>query len=92
MTNLLRKLFQAEKMGQEESRTINVLVSLKAPPDDLCLAELQKIGLMVNLVEGNKLIGKIVPAQLSKLENYVSVVEVERSVQLRPTNDSVHVN
>jgi hypothetical protein len=66
---------------------MKVLVSLKAAPDDSCLAGLQEIGLTVKSVAGNKLTGEIASEQLSKLEEHTSVKEVERSVQLKPTDD-----
>ena len=87
MTDSLRKLFHARKLHREESNTIKVLVSLKVSPDDLCLADLQEIGLILKSVEGNKLTGEIASKHLSKLEGHVNVTEVERSVKLKPTND-----
>jgi hypothetical protein len=85
MANLLRKLFHAEKSNRGESDTINVLVSLRDSPDNLCLADLRQIGLIVKSVEGNKLIGEIAPVQLSKLESHANVMQVERSVKLKPS-------
>ena len=87
MTDLLRKLFHAKKLHKEESDTINVLVSLNALPDDLCLADLQEIGLTVKTLLGNKLTGEIASKHLSKLKEHANVTEVERSVKLKPTDD-----
>ncbi len=87
MTDSLRKLFHANKLHREESDIIKVLVSLKASPDDSCLAGLQGIGLTVKSVEGNKLTGEIASKHLSKLKEHVNVTEVERSVKLKPTYD-----
>ena len=86
MTDSLRKLFDANKLHRE-SDTVKVLVSLNASPDDSCLAGLQDIGLTVKSVERNKLIGEIASKNLSKLEKHANVLEVERSVKLKPTDD-----
>ncbi len=91
MTDSLRKLF-AEKMHRGKGDTISVLVSLKNSPDDSCLASLQKTGLKVKAVEGNKLAGQIVQQRLSELKNHIDVNEVELSVKLKPTSNRVHNN
>ena len=87
MTESSRKLFHTNKLHREESSIIKVLVSLKVPPDHLCLAALQEIGLNVKSVNGNKLTGEIASKFLSKLEVYANVTEVERSVRLKPTDE-----
>ncbi len=87
MTDSLRKLFDANKPHREESDKTKVLVSLKASPDDSCLAALQEIGLTVKSVVGNKLTGEIESKLLSKLQQHANVAEVERSVRLKPTDD-----
>ena len=87
MTDSLRKLFHASKLHQQESAAVKVLVSLKASPDDSCLAGLKKMGLKVNSVEGNKLTGEIAAKLLPKLEAHAQVSEIERSVKLKPTSD-----
>ncbi len=85
MSDSLRNLFHQNKLQREESNSIKVLVSLKASPDDSCLAGLREIGLSVTSVEGNKLTGEIDSNQVSKLEAHAHVSEVERSVKLSPT-------
>ena len=87
MTESSRKLFHANKPHREESDLIKVLVSLKAPPDHLCLAGLEEIGLKVTSVNGNKLTGEIASKFLTKLEEHASVTEVERSVMLNPADE-----
>ncbi len=86
MTESSRKLFLTNKLHPEESDSIKVLVSLKAPPDDLCLTGLKEIGLKVTSVKGNKLTGEIASKFLTNLEQHESVTEVERSVMLKPTD------
>ncbi len=87
MSDSLRKLFHATKPHREDSDCIRVLVSLKAPADESCLASLQEIGLKVGSVEGNKLTGEIASRLVPKLEEHASVSEVERSEILKPTGD-----
>lgn len=87
MTESSRKLFHAHKLHRGESGNIKVLVSLNAPPDDLCLAGLEEIGLKVTSVKANKLTGEIASKLLTKLEQHANVIEVERSVLLKPTDD-----
>ncbi len=88
MTDSLRKLFNTNKLHGEKAEPIKVLISLKSVPDDSCLRSLQKIGLIVEAVEGNKLIGEIRPQLLAKLEQHDAVIDVERSVKLKPTDNA----
>lgn len=87
MSELLRKLFHEKKPHAEGSGSVGVLVALTSPPDDSCLARLEKIGLTVTSVVGNKLTGEIAAEDIETLEADVSVVELERSVQLEPTEE-----
>lgn len=87
MSDLLRKLFHANKTHQVESDSIKVLISLAAAADDTCLNKLKGLGLEVTQSTGNKLMGKIAPGLLPKLESQSEVLEVERSVTLNPLSD-----
>ena len=86
MSDSLRNFFNKNKLHQEETDTIKVLVSLKSSPDNECLAGLRDVGLSIKSVEGNKLIGEIESKQLTELQRHIDVQEVERSVKLRPTS------
>ena len=88
MTNSLRKLFDSNKLHGGKPDSIRVLVSLKSVPDDSCLGSLQRIGLTVEAVNGNKLTGEISSEFLAELEQHDTVLEVERSVTLKPTDAS----
>ena len=86
MDNPLRKLFDSHKLHGENADVIKVLVSLKSVPDDSCLASLQKIGLTVKAANANKLAGEISSQALADLEQHDAVIDVERSVTLKPTD------
>lgn len=88
MSESIRNLFHVRKTQREDSGIIKVLVSLEAPPNDTNLADLQRLGLKVESVTRNKLIGEIESRSLPTLKEYPLVNEVERSVALKPTDDN----
>ena len=64
---------------------VKVLVALhESSPDEKCLAGLKALGLTIDKVVGNKVIGSINGAALSALGKARSVAEVETSTRLGP--------
>ena len=87
MSKFIRDLFHAKKTQRQDSETIKVLVVLTEPPDDANLAELQDIGLKVQTVAGDKLVGEIESQLLPSLLKHDSVDEIERSATLQPCDN-----
>lgn len=88
MAGPLRILFDEGKLNAEDDQIVRVLVSLKYPPDEACLASVKMKGLYVRSINGNKLVGEISRQHIATLERHDAVVDVERSVKLQPTNVS----
>ena len=88
MVGPLRTLFDGGKPNAEDTRVVRVLVSLKSPPDETCLASIEMRGLHIRSINGNKLIGEISSQHMATLEEHDAVVYVERSVKLQPTDVS----
>ena len=86
MSNPLRQIFDANKPHGDQQGNVKVLVALKSAPDDACLASLKSVGLSVETVAANKVTGEIDTQSLAELEHHEAVVDVERSVKLKPTD------
>ena len=92
MSTPLRKLFDDKKPGAQHSEPVKVLVSLKANPDDVCVRELQNVGLQIKEINANLVIREIPSDHLQRLEQLEAVMEVERSVKTCPTKDRTDTN
>ncbi len=80
----LKKMLRASNEGLIRQGRVGVVVSLGAPPGEGCLVRMQKLGLTINRVIGNKVLGSIDADRIRSLKEDAKVVEVELSVVLEP--------
>ena len=76
-----RQLSQIEGRPDDEKQ---VLLALSITPDETCLDDLRIIGLRIEKVIKNKIIGTISAKHLADLRAHEQVTEVELSTQLKP--------
>jgi len=66
------------------SGSVNVLVDLRVPkPDQSLIADLERVGLVVDRIVGRTILGSIDAAKMSELQRNEHVREVEPSRTLR---------
>jgi hypothetical protein len=85
-TNPLRRILNETSPDPSRRRgVVKVLVDLNVfEPDEECISRLQEMGLTINRIIKNKIIGTIHSDRLAALKADFQVNEVELSVPLEP--------
>ncbi len=85
MSSRLKDVLRASRAGTGAGGTRRVLVALNVPEaNPETLDELRAIGLAVESVIGNKVVGAIADGDLARLRASPRVADVEESTTLRP--------